>query len=258
MDYQLHHHILVWMEEAASKLRLSLEGDLEVEEKTNARDLVTIMDKEIEAFFIRRIRRHYPSHRIIGEEGQGDSVSDSQGTIWVIDPIDGTLNYVKAKNHFGIMIGIFIDGEPVAGYIYDVMKENLYYGIVGDNVYLNDHPLDPIAITKLSESLIVGNVDNFSKNVYNMQALLDASLGGRALGSAAMELVSLIRGEVCLYFSVLLRPWDFAAGYAICKSMGYKVTTHKGEKPDILKKTPIIFAHPNVHEEALSLLNQED
>lgn len=258
MDYQLHHHILVWMKEAAATLRYSLERELEVEEKANARDLVTAMDKETEAFFVERIRSNYPDHRIIGEEGLGDKVSDSKGIIWIIDPIDGTLNFVKAKNHFGIMIGVYEDGEPLAGYIYDVMNENLYYGIVGDQVYLNGHPIKPMPITTLSDSLIVGNVDNFSKNVYNMQALLDASLGGRALGSAAMELISLIRGEVCLYFSVLLRPWDFAAGYAICKTMGYKVTTHKGDKPDILKKTPIIFAHPNVHEEALSLLNQED
>ena len=117
MDYQLHHRILVWMEQAAETLKYSLERELQVEEKKSPSDLVTEMDKATERFFINKIREYYPTHQIIGEEGQGDIVDDTKGTIWVIDPIDGTLNFVKAKNHFGIMIGIFEDGLPVAGYI---------------------------------------------------------------------------------------------------------------------------------------------
>lgn len=258
MDYRLHHHVLVWMEEAAVNLRHSLERDLVIQRKQDPSDLVTEMDKYTEAFFVRRIREYYPDHQIISEEGLGDVVTSTDTTTWVIDPIDGTLNFVKAKNHFGIMIGIYTDGDPVAGYIYDVMNNELYYGIVGEGVYVNNLPHQPMEIISLNQSIILGNVVNFRRNVYNMQALLDVALGARSLGSAAMELVSLIKGEASLYFSVALSPWDFAAGHAICEAMGYKVTTHKGEKPNILEKTPILFAHPNVHEEALTLLNQRD
>ena len=257
MDYQLHHRILVWMEQAAETLRYSLERTVEVEEKQSSKDLVTEMDKATEQFFIDNIRTYYPEHRIIGEEGQGDSVLDSSGIVWVIDPLDGTLNFVKAKNHFGIMIVIFEEGLPVAGYIYDVMKSDLYYGIVGEDVYLNNKPLKPIEITKLNQSLVLGNVESFSHNVYNVKALLNASLGARSYGSAAMEIIGLIKGEASLYFSAGLRPWDFAAGYAICESMGYKVTRIDGSRPNILERSPILFAHPNVQEEALEILSHK-
>lgn len=257
MDYQLHHRIVIWMEEAAESLRKSLERELNVEEKQSSKDLVTEMDKATEQFFIDKIRTYYPDHRIISEEGQGDNIIDSSGIVWVIDPIDGTLNFVKAKNHFGIMVGIFKDGLPVSGYIYDVMHHDLYYGIVGEDVYLNDKPLKPIEISKLNQSLVLGNVESFSRNVYNMKALLNASLGARSYGSAAMEIIGLIKGEASLYFSAGLRPWDFAAGYAICESMGYKVTKVDGSRPNILERSPILFAHPNVQEEALELLSHK-
>lgn len=257
MDYQLHHRILVWIQQAAETLKYSLNRELQVEEKKSSSDLVTEMDKATEQFFINKIREYYPTHKVIGEEGLGDNVEDTKGTIWIIDPIDGTLNFVKAKNHFGIMIGIFEDGMPVAGYIYDVMNSDLYYGIVGEDVYLNNHPLEPLEITQLNQSLVLGNVESFSNNVYNMKALLNVSLGARSYGSAAIEIIGLIRGEAALYFSAGLRPWDFAAGYAICESMGYKVTTIDGSRPDILTRSPILFAHPNVHQEALELLSHK-
>lgn len=257
MDYQLHQRILIWMEQAAESLRQSLNKEIQVEEKRDAKDLVTEMDKATEKFFISKIQEHYPDHRIIGEEGQGHNLSDTNGTIWVIDPIDGTMNFVKSKNHFGIMIGIFQDGKPIAGYIYDVMNFNLYYGIVGEGVYLNNVPLESIEISQLNQSLVLGNVESFSNNVYNMKALLNASLGARSYGSAALEIIGVIRGEASLYFSAGLQPWDFAAGYAICQSMGYRVSKVDGSQPNILERSPILFAHPNVYTEALELLSHK-
>lgn len=257
MNYQLHHRVLVWMEQAAQSLRHSLNKDLKVEEKRDAKDLVTEMDKLTEKFFIDKIHHFYPNHRVISEEGLGDEVIDTKGTIWVIDPIDGTLNFVKAKNHFGMMIGIYEDGNPVAGYIYDVINHDIYYGIVSEGAYINNHPLESIEILQLNQSLVLGNVESFSNNVYNMKALLNASLGGRSYGSAAIEIIGLIRGEASVYFSAGLRPWDFAAGYAICESMGYRVSRIDGSQPDILEKSPILFAHPNVYNEALELLSHK-
>lgn len=255
MDYQMHHRIIVWMEMASLILRESFHQALVIEEKANARDLVTQMDKATEAFFVEKISEYYPNHRIIGEEGTGRDCLDTDGTIWVIDPIDGTMNFIKQHNYFGIMIGIFQDGQPVAGYIYNVMAEDLYYGIVGEGVYLNHKPLTPLPLKSLSESLVCGNINNFIEDTYHMQRIQAASLGARSYGAAALELIGLIRGEVGAYFSVGLNPWDFAAGYAICQAMGFKATNLEGELPSILKKTPILFARPEIHQEVLALLN---
>lgn len=254
MDYQLHHRILVWMEEAAQKLRESHQRQLDVQEKQDASDLVTEMDKATEQFFTQKINQYYPSHRIIGEEGVNRPLSDTNGIVWVIDPIDGTLNFVKQKNNFGIMIGIFENGQPVAGYIYDVMKHELYAGIVGEGVYLNNQPLKALPVDQLSNSLVMGNVGMFARNLHNCQALLANVLGARAHGSAALEIIEVLRGQASAYLSFGLQPWDFAAGYALCEAAGIKCTQPDGSALSILQKSPVLFAHATVHAEAMALL----
>ncbi|MCW6652604.1 inositol monophosphatase family protein [Aerococcaceae bacterium NML191292] len=258
MDYQLHHRILVWLEIAAENLRQSLSKDLEVNQKTGANDLVTEMDKATERFFVTKIREHYPEHRVIGEEGIGEPVTDTKGMIWVIDPIDGTLNFVKQKNNFGIMIGLFEDGKPVAGYIYDVMKRDLYYGIVGDGAYHNGHKMSLAPIMSLSDSLAIGNVVMFATNVNQCQRLMRAVLGVRAHGSAALEMIEVLRGQASVYLSFGLRPWDYAAGYAIGVALGLKVSQPDGSPLSILRKEPFIFCHPNVYEEVMDVLKENE
>lgn len=256
-DYQMHSRILVWMETAAENLRLSHQRVLEVEEKQNAADLVTEMDRATELFFVENIQTHYPTHQIIGEEGMSDDpVTDLSGTVWVIDPIDGTLNFVKQKKNFGIMLAIFKDGVPQAGYIYDVMNHELYYGIVGEGVFLNHHPLESIMIQSISEALVVGNVGMYATNRGNSLALLTHSLGVRAYGAAALEIISVMRGEAAVYFSAGLQPWDFAAGWAIFEALGFKATTPDNQTLNLLKRCPVVFANPTVHAQVLELLKE--
>ena len=254
---ELHQHILEWLEVAAENLRQSLKRNLVVDEKTNASDLVTEMDKATEAFFIEKIKAYYPEHRVIGEEGMGAGAADLSGMVWVIDPIDGTLNFVKQKNNFGILIGLYQDGKPVAGYIYDVMKHDVYWGIVGQGAYLNGEVLQPIDIPRLQDSIAVGNVAMFTMNRCNSQRLLENVLGVRAHGSAALETIEVIRGEASVYLSFMLSPWDFAAGWAICESLGFKVTKPNGDPISILEKSPIIMARPAIHAEVVRVLAEQ-
>ena len=256
-DYQMHSRILVWMETAAEELRRSHQRDLKIEEKKNAADLVTEMDKATETFFVQKIREHYPEHQIIGEEGINDApVTDVSGTVWVIDPIDGTLNFVKQKKNFGIMLAIFEDGLPKAGYIYDVMSHDLYYGIVGVGVFRNHQILEPFKIQTISEALIVGNIGMFATNRGNSLALLTQSLGARAYGAAALEIISVLKGEAAVYYSCGLQPWDFAAGWALCEALGFKATTPDNQTLNLLKRCPVVFGNPLVHAEALQLLKE--
>lgn len=255
MDYQLDFRIKLWMEEVAERLRESLNQKVEIQEKQGAADLVTEMDRWAETYFVEKITTYYPDHQIIGEEGISDTpVTSTKGITWLIDPIDGTLNYVKEKNYFGIMVGIFEDGVPVAGYIYDVMNHDLYSGIVSEGVFLNNKPLTPIQVDSISSSLVVGNVGNYVENRYNLQAIHHLALGTRSYGAAALEIIAVLRGEVCLYASTGLNPWDFGAGYALCKALGFEVTTFTNEPLNIMEKSPVIFAPKHIHAEALKLL----
>lgn len=257
MDYQMHHRILTWLAVAGDRLRNSLDKQIKVETKTDASDLVTEMDRATEAYFIKQIQSHYPDHRVLGEEGLATKVEDTKGYLWIIDPIDGTLNFVKQKNNFGIMVAIYKDGNPEAGYIYDVMKDELIYGIVGDGVYFNSKPYTPFTYNRLSESLVLANVIHFADNRHNVQVLKDHSLGVRSYGSAALEIMAVLKGEASLYFAGNHQPWDYAAGLAIFASLGWPVSDIKGHQIDILKRSSVIFAHPNVYSEAIDLLNKQ-
>ena len=111
------------------KFRHSFGEPLKVDTKTSRNDLVTNVDKEIEQFFIAKIREQFPTHKIMGEEGFGDELTSMDGYVWLIDPIDGTLNFVKRQEDFGIMIALYKDGVGLLGYIYDVMRDRFVYGI---------------------------------------------------------------------------------------------------------------------------------
>ena len=90
------------------------------------------MDKATENYIYDAILRNYPDHRVIGEEGHGHNMEDVKGVVWVVDPIDGTLNFVHQQEGFAISIGIYRDGKPYAGLVYDVMKDVLYHAKVGE------------------------------------------------------------------------------------------------------------------------------
>ena len=258
MNKQMHQRAIDWLNQAADLLRATLDSPLQVKQKQNARDLVTEMDCRIEDYLIQQIRHYYPNHQILSEEGQGDVFPNTEGYLWIIDPIDGTLNYVKEKNHFAILLGIYYNGKPVAGYIVDVMNEQLYYGIVGDGVYLNHQPLLPIQIASLETSLIHGNVHLFIHNRYQAREILNHSLGMRHYGAAGLDMISVIRGEAALYLSPRLQPWDFAAGLAIFTAMNYKMTTPTGQPLDLLKRQAVLACHPAVHSQVLDIIQSTD
>lgn len=257
MDYQLHHQILKWIEEAAMLLRQSLTQSIAISQKTNASDLVTEMDQAIERFFIERISTHYPEHCIIGEEGMTKRALDTKGIVWVIDPIDGTLNFVKQKDKFGIMIGIFKDGKPIAGYIYDVMAYEVYFGIVGEGVYCNYRKLKEIPINSVKNSLVIGNSAMFVLNLNQSQRLLKHTLGSRTHGSAALELIDVINGKAAVYVSAGLNPWDFAAGWAICESFGWSAMQLDGQPLSILEKSSVVFGQTHLCKEVVKILSED-
>lgn len=256
MDYLLHHRALTWVEEAAERLRQGVDTQYQVDKKTSPSDLVTEYDRKIEAFLVEKIRKYYPDHQIIGEEADYETSNPQEGTVWVIDPIDGTMNFVKEGRDFAIMVGIYQDGQPLAGYIYDVMMKEFYFGIVGEGAYCNYRRLATPHFENLSESLILVNLYGIiAKPQPGLVQLVSRGLGVRGLGSAAIELIRLIRGEAGIYVSYQLQPWDFAAGVAICKAMGYSATDHQGQFLPIDRPSQAIFCHPNIHQEAIQLLS---
>lgn len=245
-----------WIKEAAEDIKESLLKELDVEEKSAHNDLVTNMDKKIEEDLTRKIREHFPEDRIMGEEGFGDDLKDLKGTVWFIDPIDGTLNFVLQQDKFAIMIGVYEDGIGQQGYIYDVMNKKLYYAIKGGGAYCNDQRMDPIKDISLKDGLFASSSLLLTKEEKETnRRIAEKSMGVRMLGSAGLEAVEVSKGNTVAYMATVLKPWDIAPGKVIVEELGGKVTQFDGEPIDLLKQNKTVFATPKAHEEIVTDLN---
>ncbi|MEK4228588.1 inositol monophosphatase family protein [Solibacillus sp. FSL H8-0538] len=238
--------------EAGRRIRESFSYDLEIETKSGANDLVTNIDRETELFFIERIKTFDPSYRILGEEGMGEKVDNLDGVVWIIDPIDGTMNFVKQHRHFMISVGLFVDGVGKLGYIFDVMREDLFYAIAGEGAWYNDSPLRKLQPVVIEEAVIGINASwvtpNPKINHEKLIELVRAVRGTRSYGSAAMEIAFVVSGKLDAYISMRLAPWDIGGGTIIAKEVGAIATNLHGEWFDFLSNDTFIIANPHIHQ----------
>ncbi|GKV55724.1 inositol-1-monophosphatase [Sporosarcina sp. NCCP-2222] len=241
--------------EAGHKIRISFYSQIDVESKAEANDLVTNIDKEVERFFIQRIRDAFPDHKIFGEEGFGDQIHSLDGIVWLLDPIDGTMNFIHQKKNFAISLGIYKDGVGMLGYIYDVMADDFYHAVKGEGAYYNDERLPLLEVTRLEEAVIGINaswvVPNRRVEHEPLIELVAKCRGTRSYGSAAIELAYVASGRIDAYVSMRLAPWDIAGGMVIAQEVGAVATNLKGETPHLLGTDTFIVARPGLHDNML-------
>lgn len=238
--------------EAAANIRKSFSYDLHIETKSNANDLVTNIDRETELYFINQIHSKYPTHKILGEEGMGEKVDNLDGVVWIIDPIDGTMNFVKQHRHFMITIGIFVDGIGKLGYIFDVMREDMIYAIADEGAWYNGSALRKLQPLPIEEAVIGINASwvtpNKKINHEKLIELIRKVRGTRSYGSAAMEIAFVVTGKLDAYISMRLAPWDIGGGTIIAKEVGAIATNLKGEYFDFLSTDTFLIANPYIHD----------
>lgn len=242
--------------EAGAYIKDRIDEPLEIDIKSNVKDLVTQMDKEVEKFFASQIKMRYPHHLILSEEGYGDEVSSLSGTVWIIDPIDGTTNFIQQKRNFAISVGIYHDGIGEIGLIYNVMDEILYHAKRNEGAYKND-----VALPKLKQNLALEE-SMLGMNHYwlctnrlvdekNMQHLVKKVRGTRSYGSAALEFAFVAEGIINGYLAMRLAPWDFAAGIILVNEIGGVTTDITGRPINMLENSSIITCHSEIHSEII-------
>ncbi|WP_174733779.1 inositol monophosphatase family protein [Mesobacillus harenae] len=245
----------VWIKEAGERIRASFPKTLNVHAKSNPNDLVTEIDQQTEQFFIEKIRGNYPDHRILGEEGFGDNIDQDSGVIWIIDPIDGTMNFVHQQRNFAISIGIYENGKGKIGLIYDVVHDELYHVRTGNGVYLNDRKLPALNKAAVPEAILALNatwvVENKRINHELLIPLVQKVRGTRSYGSAALEMVYVATGRIDAYISLRLAPWDYAAGILMVEELGGQATTLRGDKLDIINGSSVFVSKPGLHQEIM-------
>ncbi|RFB18134.1 inositol monophosphatase family protein [Bacillus sp. HNG] len=253
-----------WTYEAGEILRKATQESVNVEYKTSAADLVTNKDKEIEQFFIDHIKTSFPSHFFLGEEGlaTNQDFNPENEIVWIVDPIDGTTNFVHQKRNFAISIGIYEKGMPRIGIVYDPIADEMFHAVAGQGAYLNEQPLSKLEDKGLEEANIsicqywlVPN-DRVDHTIFT--EMIQKARGTRYLGSAALEIVYVACGRLETYFDFRLSPWDIAGGMVILQEVGGVMKTLDNQSFSVFSPQITIFSNNNVLDEIFETINHEN
>jgi myo-inositol-1(or 4)-monophosphatase len=225
---------------AAAVHREARAGGFDIRAKASPADLVTAVDCEAERRLVEAIHRARPDDAIIGEEGA--NISGNSGVCWVLDPLDGTTNFVYGYPARAVAVGIEIDGERKLGVVHDTYHNRVYTGIVGDGAYCDDHSIEPRAESVLARALI-GTGFSPRLEVREPQGevlrrLLPRVRDVRRSGSPALDLCAVASGALDGFYESGLGRWDIAAGAAIAEAAGAKVV----ELQSTLFPTPVLVA----------------
>ena len=196
-----------------------IDSGVQVDTKSSRNDFVTNVDKAVETFLTTAINDKYENQNFITEEGMVDN--SNKGEVWIIDPIDGTTNFIYQKQYFAISIAYYEDAKPVFGVVYDVMADEMFVGIHGEGAYLNGLKIDSLNKNETINDVIYSGGLSFSK--YFNEDPIDFNskiIAHRNLGSAAIEICHIASGRLHVYFARSLNLWDVGAALIILNEVG--------------------------------------
>lgn len=214
-----------------------------VSTKTSAADLVTETDHLVEDLIISELRKKFPSHRFIAEESTaaGEKCVLTDSPTWIIDPIDGTCNFVHRFPTVAVSIGFAVNQELEFGVIYHCTEERLYTGRRGQGAFCNERRLRVSRETDLSKALVLTEIgpkrdpDTLKLFFSNMERLLHAKAHGvRVIGSSTLALCHLASGAADAYYQFGLHCWDLAAATVIIREAGGIVIDTSGGPLDLM------------------------
>lgn len=238
-----------------------------IDMKSSSKDLVTEVDQGAEALIRNLIRTYFPTHSILGEEGVQPGREAAQKAIasmhdaeylWIVDPIDGTLNFIHGFPYYCISIGLAHRGELIVGVIYDPNQDEMFVAEKGKGAYLRGKRIHVSKEQSLEESLLAtgfGSGDAFAANVQSFQHLLPQVRNVRAVGSAALHLAYVACGRLSGYWQYGLNVWNVAAGVLLVQEAGGNVTDIDGN-PYHLQVQNIMATNGHIHDALSSELNR--
>ncbi|MCP4038680.1 MAG: inositol monophosphatase [bacterium] len=236
------------------------ESHLEIETKSADIDLVTEVDRACEALIVDGIRKARPGDAILAEEG-GAHETASAPWRWVIDPLDGTVNYAHGFPRFCVSIGIERHGEREIGVVYDPLLDECFSAVRGAGAYLGDRRLEVSTTPRVGQALVATGFAydvhrSTADNVAQFARMLKAARGVRRDGSAALDLCYVAAGRLDAYWEFKLHPWDVAAGILIVEEAGGTTTDANAEAAPA-SGAEIVASNGRVHKEILALLQTD-
>lgn len=245
--------LIVAMEAAqqAGKLVRERIGSISQEEisQKSFSDFVTKVDLESEKTIINNIKKHFPNHQIMAEESSKDYKKADY--LWIIDPLDGTTNFIHSFPFIAISIALMYKGELIIGVIHDPLRNETFYAESGSGAFLNGKKIKVSSIKKPESSLIATgfpfrNKQYIEKYVKIFHRMLHSVNDLRRAGAAAIDLAYVACGRVDGFFEYALSPWDIAAGTVLIKEAGGVVSDFDGDNNYLLTGN-IIAGNPVIH-----------
>jgi myo-inositol-1(or 4)-monophosphatase len=228
---------------------------LRIETKSSPTDLVSQIDQEAERLIVERLREARPDDALLGEEGTLGH--GSSGVRWVIDPLDGTTNYIYGYPAYAVSIAAEVDGEAQVGVVFDSAAGRMHQAIAGFGATCDDRPIRARAHDDLSTALLATGFSYEAAQRERQGAVVAAALGRirdvRRGGAAALDLCHVAAGRVDGYWELDLSPWDYAAGALIAREAGAEVllpAAAHGRGP------AVVAAHPSLMPALLAILRE--
>jgi myo-inositol-1(or 4)-monophosphatase len=220
-------------------------------------NFVTAADRRAEEILREELERARPGYDFLGEEGGAREGSDKTHR-WIVDPLDGTLNFLHGIPHFAISIGLEREGIIIAGLVYNPATDELFTAERGKGAFLNDQRLRVAARKRLADAVVACALPHPSRGDVELtrsehNAVQDRVAGLRRLGAAALDLAWVAAGRLDAYWERGLSPWDMAAGIALVREAGGFVTDLDGCE-DMIKTGGILAANEDIHRQMLRAL----
>ena len=245
--------------EAGKIILKNFNGVFKIDHKEGINNLVTEVDKLAETRIIEVIRKAFPAHSIISEEvGELIKPSDYQ---WIIDPIDGTVNFAHGIPICCVSIGLMYNGQLLMGAVFNPMMDELFVAEKGQGATLNGQPIKVSVKSNFKTAFLVTGFpynwpDGAEHPIKVFERLVLEGLPVRRLGSAAIDLCWVACGRFDGFWEYNLQPWDVAAGYLIVQEAGGRVTDFSGKEYDVFDKETLA-TNGLIHEDMLGVIKRK-
>lgn len=228
--------------------------------KSSAIDIVTEADIASERLIVDAIRRAFPSHRIYAEEGLGNigSLAEDGTPLWLVDPLDGTVNYAHGYPSWAVSLALSESGQVILAVTLDPLRDEIFAAKRGTGAWCNGEPISVSRIPELRQALVATGfayrrATLAENNLAEFSAVMPRVQGLRRAGAAVLDLAHLACGRLDGYWEMHLQPWDWAAGSLLVEEAGGRVTDLRG-RPWSLSSRDMVASNGILHEELLSCL----
>ena len=223
-------------------------------------DFVTSADVKTEKLLRAELEKARPGYGFLMEEG-GEIGGRDTSHRWIIDPIDGTTNFIHGIPHFAISVGLERDGDIIAGVIYEPITDQLFSAEKGGGAFLNDRRLRVSARRKLDEALFATGIPfqgrpGHAEFLSTAAKVMERTAGLRRMGAASLDMAYVAAGRYEGYWESGIKPWDIAAGIILVREAGGYVTDLKGGQ-DMLNSGGVVAGNDQLHRPLLDLVRRD-